>query len=612
MVTVLQKKRNLRYLNRDFQSFKEDLVEHLRIYFPDTVQDFNESSVGMMLVEMAAFIGDNLSFYLDKRVNESFLETASDPRNIFKHAKQLGFKAFGKTSATGYTDAFLKVPAITSAEGTIIPDMRYAGTIKKGAKLKSKQGLTYETLLDIDFSSGIDITNNQHVVVAERDPLTKQPTSFVLRKVNIDIKAGETKSTTISVDSYRAFRKITLPDDDVLEILSMVDSEGNKWYEVDFLAQDTIFDGVANTGVDSSEVPYVLKLRSVPYRFTSDYDLSTGKTSCMFGTGDAETFDGELIPDLGDLALPLYGKDTFTDFSLDPQNFLKTSTLGLAPVNTSLSISYRVGGGFNTNAGTKEIDTVAESVFTVGDSTLDSATIRDVGNSFSVLNSSPVQGGRDALSAEEIRQLIPSVYASQSRLVTAQDFIARSLSMPSKFGSIFRAYAKPSAANKNSVELITLSRDSSGFVTVAPDQLKENLSTYLSKFRMITDAIDILDGKVANIACKFEVLTNPDYNKTEILANCIEDLKSYFDITKWQISQPINLTDLYVLIAAVPGVLSVVTVDIINRVGIFDSRTYSNDAYNIAANKRNGIIYCSENTIFELKHPNKDISGVAR
>lgn len=391
MSTNTTKKRTIKYLNRDFESLKSAFIEqHLKVYFPDTYNDFNESSVGMMLTELAAYFGDNISFYLDKKFNESFTETAFEAKNVFKHAKQLGFKAFGKTSAQGFIDCFLKVPAITT-NAKILPDMRYAGSIKKGAKLKNKTGKTYETLEDVDFSK-VDINNSMFVQVGERDPQTNQPRNFVLKVVDINIKAGETTTATFSAGNYQRFAKFTLADDDILEILKIVDSEGNRWYEVDFLAQDTVFDSNLNTGSDATDVPYVLKLRSVPYRFVSEYDFSSGKTSVVFGSGDAQSFDGELIPDLGDLSLPTFGKDTFTDFTLDPQNFLKTRTLGLAPVNTTLTVTYRVGGGLNTNAGIGEIDTVAEKSFEVSDSSLNAATVRDTGNSFSVLNSKVIQG----------------------------------------------------------------------------------------------------------------------------------------------------------------------------------------------------------------------------
>lgn len=610
MTTNSVKKRQIKYLAKDFEGFKRDLIEHLRVYFPEDFQDFNESSIGMIQTEIAAFVGDNLSYYLDRKFDESFIETAKRRESIFKHAKQLGFKPFGKAAAVGDVEGFLKVPAARLNE-EIIPDMRFAGVIKRGAKLKSKSGITYETLEDADFSE-VDISDNSLVAVGDRNPTTNEPLNFVLKKVGVKVKAGETKTASFSVGSYEAFREIELGDEDVLEVLKVTDSDGNEWFEVDFLAQDTIFSGVPNTSSDSEDVPFILKLRPVPYRFISDFNVATSKTKLTFGSGDAQFFDGELIPDLGELALPLYGKDTFTDFFLDPQNFLKTRTLGLAPVNTNITVSYRVGGGADTNAGTGEINSVASKTFDIGDSSLNANKIKEVGNSFEVINTSPVQGGRDELSVEEVRHLIPAFFASQGRMVSAQDFVARALSMPSKFGSVFRASSRVNPLNKEAVELIVLSRDSNGFVTVAPADLKENLKKYLSRFRMVTDGIEILDGEVIDLALNFDLLVEPEFNKQEVIANCIDSLKEFFDVVKWQINQPVNLTRVRSLLSNVPGVLSIVDLQFLNRVGNFDDRSYSSTVYNIRENTQNGIIYCKENAIFQVKYPNKDIVGTAK
>jgi hypothetical protein len=612
MATNSQKKRELKYLNRDFASFKRDFIEHLKIYFPDTYSDFNESSLGVMLTEMSAFIGDNLSFYLDKKFNESFLESARERKNVFKHAKQLGFKAFGKTAASGFGDAFIKVPAIKQNE-KFIPDMRYAGTIRKGAKLKNSSGQIYETLENVDFSL-VNINDPTFVRIGDIDGTTKEPKTFILKKINIPIVAGETKTASFTVANYQAFRKLIINEENVLEILEVKDSSGNTWYEVDYLAQDTVFDGVANTGVDVTEVPFLLTLRSVPYRFITEYNVDTKKMALIFGTGDAQNFDGQLIPDLGDLSLPTYGKSTFTDFSIDPQNFLKTRTLGLAPSNTTLTVKYRAGGGVNTNSGANEISIVISSVFETSDSSLSAAVISDVANSFAFRNPGPIQGGRDELSLEELKQLISANFASQARTVTAQDFVARTLSMPSKFGSIFRANARVNPLNKNAIELIIISRDSNGFLATAPSDLKENLKKYLSRFRMLTDAIDILDADIINVAVDFKILVNPDYNKTEVLVNCIEALKDYFDTEKWQINQPINRTDIVKTIVSIPGVLSTYDLFITNKVGNSNPEglSYSNIVYNINENTKNNIHYCRENAIFEVKYPNKNIRGVAK
>jgi hypothetical protein len=619
MATTITKQRGIKYLNRDFNSFKADLVTYLQTYFPTSYQDFNASSAGMMMTELIAFIGDNLSYYVDKKFDESFIETAKEVKNVYKHARQLGYKVFGKTSAIGAIDAFLKVPA-TSSAGQIIPDMRYAGIIQAGAQLKnSKNGNTYETLTNIDFST-ILFTSSLYVQVGDTDPRTSQPTTFVLKQsyadpnriTNVMVKAGQTKTISVPVGAYQPFTQITLPDQDVIEILSMFDSEGNQYYETDFLAQDTIFDGVPNAGNDATEVPYVLTLRSVPYRFVTDFNPDTRQITITFGTGDALNFDGDLIPDLGDLSLPLYGRNTFTDFSIDPQNFLVTRTLGIAPVNTTLTITYRVGGGLDTNAGQGDVDTVANSVFSVANSALPANTVRDVANSFSVSNPQPIQGGKDELSLDEIKALISAFFAAQSRCVTIEDFIVRSLSMPSKFGSVFRATAKINPLNANSIELILLSQDQNGYCTVCPPTLKTNLQTYLSRFRMLTDAIEEMDAQIINLSLNVNILCNPDFVKSTVIANCISSLQEFFVINRWQLNQPINMSNIHSTLMQVPGVLAVVNINFVNMVGNVDNRAYSDASYNLSANTKNNIIYCGDNSIFEVKYPNKDITVVAQ
>jgi len=609
--TATQKQRALTYLNRDFESFKQEIVEnHLKVYFPDTYQDFNESSIGMMLVELMAFIGDNLSFYLDKKFAESFISTAQETKNILKHARQLGFKAFGKTSAFGRVDLMISVPAIT-INNQILPDTRYAGVVYAGAKLTSQSGQKFETLENADFST-VDINNSALVAVSKTDPVTKQPLSFGLLLRDVAVKAGETKTTTFSVSAYQPFLSLTISDVDVLEVISVTDSLGNAWSEVDYLAQDTVFDSIPNTGADSTIVPYVLSLRTVPYRFITEFDVSTGKTSLIFGTGDGSSLDLDLIPNLGDLSIPAFGKATFTDYSIDPQNFLRTRTLGLAPINTTLSVSYRVGGGVITNAGAQQIRTVSDSVFDVGNTSLSSSVARDVKNSLSVMNPYPAQGGRDNLSTPELKQLISANFAAQSRAVTVEDYIARSLSMPSKFGAIFRAHARAGVLNRNSVELAVLAKDSNGNPAIASPTLKQNLQTYLGRFRMLTDAVELLDAQIINIKIAFSVLVSPDYNRTQVLTECLNRLKDFFIIDKWQIGQPINITDLNYLLADVDGVLSIYDLTITNPAGLVDGRSYSNTTYNIAKNTQNNIIYCDENSIFSVMYPTRDLVGTAK
>lgn len=612
MATDLQKKKSIRYTGKDFESYKREIINHIKVHFPDIYSDFNESSLGVLLVELMAYVGDNMSFYLDKQFQETFLETAKQEKNIFKHLKSLGVKTsvLGKSVASGVIDAFVVVPS-TVINSKIVPDSSYFGRVLRGAKIRGPAGNIYETTEDIDFT-GIDVNDANSVRAYQTNSVTGTPTNFIILKKNIQIKAGQTRSTTFSVGAYQSFRKIVLDEEDVIEIESVKDSDGNEYYEVDYLAQDTVFDGVSNTSSDSTEVPYVLKLRTVPYRFVTEYNPVTQQISLTFGTGDGQNLDTELVPDPGDISLPLYGRGVIPEIPIDPQNFLKTRTLGVAPVNTTLTVKYRIGGGLSTNAAAGEVNSVSEAAYEVADSSLSAVTISQVQNSFSVLNTGAIQGGRDAISIEEIKQLASANFASQNRMVTAEDFVVRTLSMPPKFGSVFRAFAKPSHFNRNSVELYTITRNSSNQLADCSSTLKQNLKKYLSKFRMLTDAIEILDCDVINIGVEFGVLTRPEYAKTEVLSNCLLKMKEYFDISRWQINQPVNISEVMSNILSVPGVLSVYDLKIINKVGGTGAFVYSQVVFNIQQNTSNGIVYCKENGIFNVRYPLADIQGAAK
>ena len=609
MTTNTYKKRNVKVLNKDFNSLKQALTEHIKVYFPNDYQDFNTSSIGMMMVELGAYVGDVMNFYLDKKFEETFIQTAKEKKNIFKHAKHLGFKSFGKTAAFGKINCFIKVPNI-NINGRNQPDMRYAGNVKKGTKLLGGNGQSYEMLENADFST-VNVFNTNLAKVAETNSAS-EPTSWALQIQDVGISAGETKTSTVNVAAYQPFFKTTIADENVIEVLSVVDSSGESWYEVDYLAQDTIFSSITNLQTDYNLVPYVLRLIYVPRRFITEYDVVTNKTSLIFGTGDADSSDDDLIPNLGDLSLPTYGKDTFTDYAIDPQNYLKTKTLGLAPTNTSLTISYRVGGGTITNSGANQITTVADIKFEVGDSTLDQSLVADTESSFSVTNPLPVLGGSEPIDTDQLSHLISANFAAQSRAVTAEDYIVRCLSMPSKFGAVFRASARSSTINNNVVEIAVISRDENGYLLTAPATLKSNLKTYLNKFRMMTDAVDILDSEIINVSFNFGILTKSEYNKNDVIISCISALKEYFDITKWQIGQSINRTELRTIIAELPGVVSVYSLNAYNKSGLVNGLQYSTSSYNLDVNTQNDIIYCKENSIFEVKYPNKDITISAK
>jgi hypothetical protein len=357
MATNFLKDQSVKYINKDFQSLKRDLMEYSQAHHSGVFQDFNESSPGMAILELQAYIGDILSFYQDMQFEELKHENAQQIENVVAFAKQLGYRPSGKRAARGIQTFFIEIPA-TTINGQVVPDDTYSPILRRGAKVQGPNGTYFETLDDVAFSASSP-TDIRQVTGSQFDSSTGLPTHFAIRK-DVEISAGETRTDVVAVTNFKQFLTVQLSNPDVIEIISVTDSDGNEWTEVDYLAQDAVFHSDLNSDPEDNDVvPYVLKYITVPRRFISDRDPTTSLTSLIFGSGDGVNFDDEIVPNLADLALPLAGRKTFTTVSIDPQNFLQTRTLGLSPFNTNLTIKYRVGGGQETNVPAQSIKTVA-------------------------------------------------------------------------------------------------------------------------------------------------------------------------------------------------------------------------------------------------------------
>lgn len=597
-----------KYLDGDFDSFRSTLKDnYVKVYYPDTYKDFRESSPGMMILEMVSFIGDALSFQLDNKFKEIY--SPQEEKNVYKFATRLGYQPRGPAASFGPAEFFSTIPAINSGS-QIVPDLDYAPKLLRGTVIRAKNNQIYELADEIDFSK-VDLNDSSQVRIHETD-VNGNPTFFAF-KISGSVSGGETKTIEIDVGNFQAFLKVSLPaNENVLEIKSVVDSEGFNWYQVDYLPQATIFDGVKNTDSDSDIIPYILKLKYVPRRFVVEIDPTTNTTSLRFGSGNGNNSDEDLIPNLTDLSVPLIGKTNFSSFAIDPQNFLKTKTLGMVPSNTTLTVTYRVGGGQNSNASVGDLFAIVDPVYELRISNPDASKLSSMLNSLSVFNSKPIEGGDEGQTLTEVKLSAQAALASQNRVVTREDYITRILSMPARFGGVFRAQVKKNCANKNGVEVYILTKNAIGQVTAPTLNLKENIKTYLSKYKMITDGIDLLDGLIFNIAVHFKVVVKPNFNKTEVLITILNRLKDYFNINKWQLGQPIILSKLENVIDDVDGVLSAYELNIENKIGTIEGRSYSNNRINISENNKNGIIFCPENAIFEIKYPNLDLLGTAK
>jgi hypothetical protein len=622
-------KKDVRYLGRDFNSLKLNLIDFAKTYFPNTYQDFNESSPGMMFLEMAAYVGDVLSYYTDVTLQESMITHAAERQNIINIAQSMGYIPRNKIASVVRLNIFQLIPSIDDGFGTMIPDWKYALAIDEGMTVSST-GTTnlFRTTdyIDFKFSSSLDPTE---VTPFEINDLTGEVEFWLLKK-SVNAVSGNVITQNFDFGDVVPYRKVLLQEPNLIEVLYGMDSDGNKWYNVPYLAQDTIFESVPNIprndkflSEDRGGTPYLLKLRRIPRRFTTR-QVADGTFEMQFGSG-VTNFNEELLipnPDLVGSALNNISSGFSND--LNPANFLYTKSYGIAPSNTTITVYYSVGGGTADNVPSDSINRITSKNIIVDETGLDSVLYRRVLNSLAVTNPEPASGGKNADDLEEIRQNAIAQFASQNRAVTKEDYIIRAYSLPSKFGSIAKAYvvkdtelsynmtsANNFLQNQFGLSFYVLGYDRNNKLTNVNNATKENLKTYLDQYRMLTDAITIKDAYIINIGVEFEIVTRPNQNGNQVILKCIQKLKDYFDVKKWQINQPIVISNLYTELDKIDGVQTVVNIKINN---IHDeSLGYSKHIYDIDSAIKDGILFPSlDPSMFEIRYPDNDIVGKAR
>lgn len=606
----LKNRRTRNYLNKDFDSFRSSLLSYARAYFPDKIKDFSDSSVGGLFLDMAAYVGDVNSFYLDHQFSELNVLTATETKNIERHINAAGIEITGASPAVVDIDIYIVVPAVSNGNG-YEPKKSNLPVVKAGSIAKANTGgVTFELLEDADFRETDSIGNLKATIILDQVNTSGVPETFILKLTRTFI-SGKTEIETFNInDTFVPFRQLTLSNENITEIVSVEDSEGNRYYEVDSLTQDVVFAGILNKGDDNDLVEQNLELKPAPYRYIKQTNFKTGLTTITFGSGQAGTLDDDIVPDPSELAIPLYGKKNFSKFALDPGSLLQTQTLGISPINTTITVNYRYGGGLRHNVGQSTIRTFSTLNITFpGNPTQGEAQL--VRNSIDIVNEDIARGGEDALSLEEIKAKVPAYRNSQSRIVSKEDLLARVYTMPSSFGRVFRAGIRSNPNNPLATQLFIISRDSNRKLTVSPDALKKNLRVYLNKFRMISDAIDILDAAVVNYNVEFSVACEPNVNRNVVVQTIISSLKSYFDIKNFQIDQPISRSEVMNIIINQSGVVSLLDLKFRNVSGTYQERSYSEISFNMEANEFRGLIIGEPGSIFEMRYPDFDIIGTA-
>tara|TARA_R110001592_G_scaffold54756_1_gene167695 strand:- start:280 stop:2142 length:1863 start_codon:yes stop_codon:yes gene_type:complete len=611
-------KRDIRYIDRDFNQFRNALINYSKTYFPDTYNDFTDTSTGMLFMEMASYVGDVLSFYLDNQIQETFIQKARQQENLFQMAYLLGYEPKVTTVASVDVDFYQQVPAI-QVGGEYEPDFDYSMIIPANTQITSNvdssQKFIIEDVIDFSASGSLDPTT---VSVYQITGTT--PTYYLLKKTRKAISAT-INTTTFTFTSAVRFDTRIINNTNIIGVLDMKDSDDNTWYEVPNMAQENVFDSIRNTNTSDptynleTDAPYLLQLKQVQRRFVTRF-LDSGSLQLEFGAGSTKSNDEVIIPNPDNVGLGLsFERDQLTT-AFSPLNFVFTNTYGIAPYNTTLTVRYLTGGGVTSNVESGTLTVLDDTSFTfINPNLSNTALANQIFASVSSNNVLAADGGQDGDTTEELRLNAVGNFQNQLRVVTKEDYLIRTLSMPSNLGTIAKAFAAPVKITEfqpgelpTMLDLYILTYDADGNLRTASSLIKRNLQTYLSEYRMINDSIRIKDAFIINIEITFDIIVLPNYNNSETITKCIDSMSAYFNLDDWQLNQPIIISNLFVLLDKVEGVQTVKNVQVNNLVG--EGLGYSDFAYDIQGATIDGVIYPSiDPMIFEVKFKNTDIKG---
>jgi hypothetical protein len=598
---MMNEDKNIKYINKTFSDFKLSLQEFAKSYFSDTYNDFSESSPGNMFIEMASYIGDVSSFYVDSQIQENFLLLAKEKESLYNLAYSFGYRPKASYASNTTIDVYQLIPSVITGS-TSFPNIQYSLKVPENTVVTSNiDNQKFLTISPIDFSE----TGSAEISFVDNN--------YFLLKKSVPAISADIVTTTFTFGDPIKFNSVTIENDNIIQILDVTDSDGSRWYEVPYLAQETIFTSSINPASGSDNIDYLLNLKRVARRFVTRL-RPDNKLELQFGSGISNTkSDTNILPTPDNINLGLISSvaDKIGDYNKSSIFF--TKNYGLVPQNTTLTIRYLSGGGISSNVETNTLTTIDTTNITFKYSPPDNDIKTNILNNIVTTNPIPATGGRGADTIEEIRLNALNSFSAQQRAVTKEDYIVRVLNMPSEYGNIAKAYMTQETYNGDgsnynplSLDLYILGYNSNKQLVSANTTLKNNLKKYLNEYRIITDSINIKDAYYINIGIEFDIFGDSNYNNKELLSSCLTALKNYFIIDSWQINQPIVISEINTLLLRIPGVQSIGKVEITNKNG----GDYSPYGYDIMAATRNGILYPSiDPSMFEIRFPDTDIKG---
>ena len=582
----------------DFNALKSDFVEHAKRYYSETFKDFGDGSFGSLMLDAVAYTGDILSFYLDYNINETFLDTSYQLGNVLRHGRVLGYKSPGRPSTFGEVAIFIMIPA--AIEG-MAPDSSYIPVMARGSTFRSSTGLSFVLNQNVDFS---DPKND--VIVARTNPTTGAPTHFAVKAYG-NVVSGDFSQTEVKIGAYERFKRVSLNVSNLSEIISVFDSEGNEYFEVEYLSQDMIYKEVANSNFKNDNVPSILK----PYLVSRKFVVEQTVNGAVLQFGSGKSGESNVVANPQQVAMDVFGKTYVTDTSFDPTRLSKNSSFGIVPSNTTLTVVYRTTNPTNSNVAAGSLNSVSRTRLIFSEeASLNAGSVNEVKNSIEVSNEKPIVGDVTNPSTTEIKRRIYDTFPTQNRAVTQADYENVAYRMPGKFGSLKRISAQKDADSlKRNINMYVISEDTRGKLIESNATMKQNLKTWLNQHRMINDTIDILDTYIINLGIEFVIKTVAGADKSAALVSAVDVLKEKYE-SGFFIGEPLYISDIYAELKKSNDILDVVKVKITNK----NSGQYSYIKFDINRNlsQEGSYLICPKNAIFEIKFPEVDIKGKVR
>jgi hypothetical protein len=596
----------INYASRNYADIRAGLVDMVKQYYPDVLSDFNDASVGMMLLELNAAVGDMLSYNTDRMFQETQIDYAKERKSVLSMARTFGLKIPGKRPSVTIVDFSVTLPVLGDTF-----DVSYAPLLRAGSQV-SGGGKIFETTNDIDFSNPFNINGIPNRIILPNFNSNGVLSNYTITKREIVTNGySRTYKKVININDVRPFFEIVLPENNVISIESVITLDGtnfntepsfsqfynfdNRWFEVDALAENKVFIEDYSRITDNSGVKPG-KWVTITKKFISEY-TDLGFTKLIFGAG---TKDTSSLRDF-DTNIPLVNQIG---------NIINNSSLGETPTaNTTMYVKYRIGGGSDTNVGPNVLRNVGIINMSVNGSNQSiNAAVR---NSLTVNNAFPALGGRNEPSVEEIRYMVKYNFSAQNRAVTIKDYQSRISLMPGQFGVPFRCGV---FEEQNKVKIYVMGLDASSKLSnESTSALRENIATYLSDYRMLNDYISISNGKIINLGFEIDLYVDKKMPQSQIITEVITNVKDYMDINKFDMGDNIYLSPLIETINNVGGVLNVIDLRVYNKVGggkyslneisqpYIDTETRQVDI------SGDYTIFGEPTSMFEIKFPNIDI-----